>query len=181
MPQRLQHLSLEAALAEADKEQGDGRVRARCLAERLAPRGQLWVSRFDQAEFLSVAWQEDDNTRYLTSSAPRRTLRTVAERILSEFASFGALVAAEARPGELDPAWFRTCADIALEFDWAKWTKPWFVPASANEIRKSPETILYVCEGVHRTIVAAVMLLNGSVEWSPMLAIEAGERLAECC
>ena len=181
MPQRLRTLDHGTALEAADQEEGNGRVRARCLAVRLAPGGKLWLSRLNQAEFLDVAWQEDNNTRYLTASLPRRTLSRVAERILSEFGSFEKLVGTAPIPGQLSPEWFQKCADLAREFDWEKWTKPWLVPAKPSERRGSPETTLYVCEGAHRTIVVAVGLLDGSIDWKPLVAIEAEERLAECC
>lgn len=181
MPERLKQLDHATANWEADQEEGNGRLRARCLADRLAPTGKLWLTRFHQTEFLGIAWQEDDNTRYLSRSLPTRTLGAVAERILAEFGSFEDLASAPAIPGQLDPRWFRRCADLAGEFDWEKWTKPWFVPAKPSEQRNSSRTTLYVCEGVHRTIVVAAGLLSGTIEWMPMLAIEADERIDDCC
>jgi hypothetical protein len=181
MSERLQPLDYPTAVAEADREEGNGRMRARCLADRLAASGKLWVSRLDREEFMDLAWQEDDNTRHLTASLPSRTLAAVAERILIDFGSFEGLLAADPIPGHLNPEWFRKCAELSREFDWQKWTKPWLVPAQANELRGSPRTTLYVCEGVHRTIVVAVALLSGSIDWAPMDAIEAEERLDGCC
>lgn len=181
MPERLQQLDHPTAVAEADREEGNGRVRARCLADRLAASGKLWVSRLDREEFMNLAWQEDDNTRQLTATLPSRTLAAVAERILNDFGSFDELLAADPLPGHLNPEWFRRCAELSRVFDWEKWTKPWLVPAVASERRNSPGTTLYVCEGVHRTMVVAVGLLNGQIEWVPMQAVEAEERPEGCC
>jgi hypothetical protein len=56
MPERLKQLDHETAIWEADQEEGNGRFRTRCLADRLAPAGKLWLTRFDQTEFLVIAW-----------------------------------------------------------------------------------------------------------------------------
>ncbi len=180
MPEQLLQFDHAAALEEADREQGNGKVRARCLADRLAPAGSLWVSRLDQEEFLSLAWQETDHTRQLTEPPPR-TLRAVARRLLDQYGSFERLVSALPIPGRLDPNWFASCAELARAFDWDKFGKPWLVPAKSSERQRSPETSLYVCEGVHRTIVAAVGLLDRSIDWRPVVAIEAEERVDACC
>ena len=129
---------------------------------------------------LGLAWQETDHTRELTEPPPR-TLRAVAERILDQYGSFDRLVSVPPIRGRLDPKWFAICAELARTFDWDKFGKPWLVPAKAGERRGSPETALYVCEGVHRTLVVAVGLLNRTVEWRPMLAVVAEERLEDCC
>ena len=153
MPERLQQLDHPTAVTEADREEGNGRVRARCVADRLAGSGKLWVSRLDREEFMDLAWQEDDNTRHLTATLPSRTLAAVAERILDDFGSFDGLLAADPVSGHLNPEWFRKCAELSQVFDWQQWTKPWLVPAQWNERQGSRRTTLYVCEGVHRTIV----------------------------
>ena len=165
MSERLYQLDHAAAIEQADREEGNGKVRARCLADRLAPAGSLWVSRLDQEEFLSLAWQETDHTRQLTEPSPR-TLGAVAERMLDQYGSFDGLVSAPQIPGRLDPNWFTKCAELAREFDWSKFGKPWLVPAKASERQGSPETTLYVCEGVHRTIAVAAGLLNRTVAGS---------------
>ncbi len=180
MPERLHQLGHEEAIGEAEREAGNGVVRARCLADQLAPAGSVWVSRLSQDEFLSLAWQETNHTRQLTEPPPR-TLRAVAERILDQYGTFDRLVSTRPIPGRLDPTWFATCAELARTFDWDKFGKPWLVPAKASERQRSPETTLYVCEGVHRTIVVAVGLLNHTIVWEPMLAIEAEKRLDDCC
>jgi hypothetical protein len=180
MPERLYQLDRAAALKEAEREQGNGVVRARCLADRLAAAGSMWVSRLNEDEFLDLAWQETDHTRQLTEPPPR-TLRTVAQRILDQYGSFERLVSASPVCGRLDPSWFASCAALAAAFNWDKFGKPWLVPAKASERQRSPATALYVCEGVHRTLVVAVGLLEGTIAWRPMLAIEAGRRLDDCC
>ncbi len=129
---------------------------------------------------LSLAWQETDHTRQLTEPPPR-TLRSVAERLLDQYGSFERLVAAPPIPGRLDPTWFAGCAELTRAFDLDKFGKPWLVPAKASEQRGSPETTLYVCEGVHRTLVVAVGLLDRKVNWKPMLAVVAEERVEDCC
>lgn len=181
MPEKLRQLDHPAAITEADREEGNGRVRAGCLTDRLAVSGKLWVSRLDREEFMGLAWQEDNNTRHLTATLPSRTLAAVAEKILNDFGSFDGLLAADPIHGQLNPKWFGKCAELSQAFDWQKWTKPWLVPAHANERRGSPDTTLYICEGVHRTMVVAVGLLNGSIAWVPMEVIEAEERLDDCC
>jgi hypothetical protein len=180
MPVRLLQLDHAAALEEAGREKGNGIIRARCLADQLAPAGLLWVSRLDQNEFLSLAWQETDHTRQLTEPSPR-TLRTIAQRILQQYGSFERLVSAAPIHGSLDPSWFASCPELAAAFSWEKFGKPWLVPATDSERRGSPETALYVCEGVHRTLVAAVGLLDGTVRWKPMSAVVADKRPAGCC
>jgi hypothetical protein len=164
-------LTLDEALAEADRHRGRGRERLRAVAGKLAPRGKVLVRTLSETareEFLDIAWIEIDETRHLMPEAHPRTLRAVATRIIEEFGSFAALVAAVPQPG-LDPAWFRACADIEREgFDWARWVRPWLVPAVESEKRHSPRTNLYVWEGVHSTIALAVELMRNQLEWRPV-------------
>ena len=174
-------LSLFEARAEADELEGTGRCRARRVAEELAPTGDLALHTFGQHEreaFLDIAWQEIDDTRCLTPPVAPRTLRAVATRVHEDFGSFGAILAAEWRP-TLCPAWFESCARIEAEgFDWAKFRRPWLVPANEIEKRQSPNTEFYLWEGAHATIVLAVGLLFRSMDWRPVEAVVALRRPA---
>jgi hypothetical protein len=165
---------------EALHEAGNRGGRALDLVDRFAAAGKLWLCAFgegDGEEFLGIAWQENDDTRYLTPSSSPRTLRAVGERILEEFGSFGALVRAQVVPGALNPHWFEPCAQIERDgFDWHKWARPWLVPAQGDECRHSTDTRLYVWEGVHSSIVLAVGVLSSSIVWQRIEAIVSLER-----
>jgi hypothetical protein len=172
-------LSVDEARAEAANLEGYGRCRARRLAEELAPTGELALGTFGadgREAFLDIAWQEINETRRLTPPEFPRTLRAVATNVHADYGSFGAIFAADWQP-DLCPAWFESCARIEAEgFDWAKFPRPWLVPAEGNEKRHSPRTDLYVWEGVHSTAVLALGLLVGSVEWRPVEVIVARRR-----
>jgi hypothetical protein len=169
MPETIRTLTADEALAMAERQGG----RAPEVARRLAPDGKLVLGRFGLAErdaFLDIAWQElATKTRHLTAGS-ERTLAVVATAIVDRFGSFAALVAADPQT-DLDPEWFRTCAEIEGEgFDFSKWLSPWLAPAIAAD-GGSPTTTWYVWEGVHSIIVLAVGLIRGDIDWQPVDAV----------
>lgn len=98
-------LTLEAALAEAARHEGNGRARTESAARRFAPDGRVGLRVFGEADleaFLAIAWQEIDATRLLTPPDRARTIGAVARRLKDEFGSFGAIAAS---PGGL--VWIR--------------------------------------------------------------------------
>lgn len=169
MPETIRTLDLDEALAIAERQGG----RAPDVARRFAGRGKLVLCRFGETEedaFLDIAWQElARKTKYLTGGGTR-TLKAVATSIVDKFGTFGALAGADPRP-DLDPDWFRQCAEIEAEgFGWSAWQPPWLAPATPDD-GGSPTTNWYVWEGVHSIIVLAVGLVRGSIQWQPVDAI----------
>jgi hypothetical protein len=180
MAERLRQLSLGEALGLADEEER-GRDRARCLSEQLAEQGRLWLWQLDQSTFLRIAWQEDDSTRLITASAKNRTLGAIADYVFETFGSLDGPLASEPVPRQFQPGAFQRCVDIASSFDLSRWKRPWLVPATGSELRNTPATRFYVCEGVHRTMALALGLKQGSIIWAPIEAIVADDRVPECC
>jgi hypothetical protein len=124
----------------------------------------------DEQAFLDLAWIEIDEVRALTPSNGPRTLAAVAGRILEAYGSFEQL--AQARPAGLDLEWFMPCRRFQRNgFRAAEMLPPWLVPASDDERRFSPNTYLYVWEGVHSTLVYALQLLEVSSTWQPIEAV----------
>jgi hypothetical protein len=111
---RAEQLDHIAAMAEADRHPGGGRDRLRRLVDRGGDAGKLSVVTFEEPDretFLDTAWQEINETRYLTPANLPRTLRAVGARVYAEFGTFAELVARGSRPG-LDAGWFAPCAEI---------------------------------------------------------------------
>ena len=74
--------------------------------------------------------------------------------------------------------WFQVCADIAKEFDWARFRGSgsdddsiWLRPVNQIERGECPGSTWYVADGVHRTLVAAVLLDQEAISWQPFTAI----------
>ena len=166
-------LPRDEALAEAEFHTGGARRRI----DELIGLDKLRLRTFDDRDdFLHIAFLENDETRYFTPCDGTRTLQAVAQRINAEFGSFGALALAAPRKG-LSPPWFRACADIEERgWSWSEYRRPWLVPAVPSERRFSPETDLYMWEGLHSSITLAVGLLRGTCEWRPVEAIVSLER-----
>jgi hypothetical protein len=177
MPTSIRVIEREEALQQADK-QSVGSARARDVANRFADAGMLHWARFEESEreaFLDIAWQENNDGRYLTRSCSR-TLRSVAVRVFEEFGTFRDLVSAAPIPDEFNPSWFRSCSEIEDEgWAWAKF-QPWLVPAMGTEKRCSVRTQLYPWEGVRSSLVLALGLLTCRVPWQPFDAIICEER-----
>lgn len=171
-------LGLDDALEDAALHGGAAEAKLARIARALAPRGALMLRTFDvdeQEDFLDLAWQEIEATRFLTPPDGPRTLRHVAHRIIEEFNDFDGLASAPPRPG-LDPTWFSTCRMIQRSFDWDEVNRPWLLPARPDERRHSPNTHMYISEGVHTTLVIAVGLELGERHWMPLEAVFAGNR-----
>jgi hypothetical protein len=168
---------LDAPEAERLAERRGGR--APLMVERCSP-GRLRLERFTNRDgFLDIAWQEVPDTRFLTERRTR-TLQAVAERILSDYGSFGALVRSQHLSINQRAA-FQACADMEEKirtdgYTSFEWFEPWLVPAVPGD-NGSPTTEWYVAEGVHSTIVRAVELVRDSKLWQPAHAVVCCDRV----
>jgi hypothetical protein len=138
-------------------------VDARLWREIEAP-GRIYKLTLETAdEFLLLIWQEADSARFLTPPAHPRTLRDVAERLLQSGHSFEALVTNLGMPrSEHQPEWFRPCVEIDRQFDMTRFGWVVLTPATAGERNQSPTGTYYIFDGIHKTLVLATRLLQGT-------------------
>lgn len=114
-------------------------------------------------ELLRLIWQEADPARFLTPPGNPRTLRDVVGRLLQSGRSFEALVTNLGMPrSEHQPEWFRPCVEIDCQFDMARFGWVVLTPATERELSQSPTGTYYIFDGIHKTLVLAKRLLQGS-------------------
>jgi len=91
------------------------------------------------------------------------------------------LAQARARPDiTRNVEWFHPCVDLLRNFDWDRFegrgsgTEAIHV-RTPNVVERSecPDGTWYVQEGVHRTLVAAVLLCQRSIPWRPFTVLQA--------
>jgi len=144
------------------------------MSERLRP-----VHALHEAEFWKLCWQSVDIYRFLTPVGHCRNLRCVVDRLKKCGASLAQLADPYARQDLVrNTDWFRVCADMANDFDWARFRgsgshdhpiRLRFV----NQIERGecPRATWYVADGVHRTLVAGVLLDQKGIAWQPFTAV----------
>lgn len=138
-------------------------IDARLWREIEAP-GHIYTFTLDTADdFLRLIWQEADTARFLTPGGKPRTLRDVAGRLLQSGQSFDALVRDLGMPrSEHRPEWFRPCVDIDGQFEMARFGWVVLTPATDGERNQSPTGTHYIFDGIHKSLVLAKRLLQGS-------------------
>jgi hypothetical protein len=138
-------------------------IDARLWREIEAP-GHIYKLTLDTAdEFLRLIWQEADPARFLTPPRGSRTLRDVAKRLLQSGHSFEALVTNLGMPrSEHQPEWFHPCLEIDRQFDMTRFGWVVLTPATGGENNQSPTGTYYIFDGIHKTLVLASRLLQGT-------------------
>ena len=118
-------------------------------------------------DFLSLIWQEIDATRFLTPHSLPRTVRDVALRLIEDGRSFDALC--EAQPHQLDPEAFVSFRDMG-PFRWDKVGELVLRFAQPEEAAQSPAGTFYVHDEVHRSLLLALGVLQGTTDFQPITA-----------
>ena len=126
----------------------------------------------DQDSFLSLIWQEIDDSRLLTPLGQSRTLKDVATRFIEAQYTFSILA------GEMGlsldqhkPSWFQKCVPIADSFCYRAFGCIAVVLATDGERSKSPSGTFYIFDGVHKTLVLSTLLLTKKIDFQPIEAI----------
>jgi len=116
----------------------------------------------DKESFLSLIWQEIDASRLLTPKNESRCLKDVANRFIKKNYSFTKLSNSMGLPpSKHNPKWFQKCNQMYQSFDYEKFGVITVVPANDIERAQSPEGTFYVYDGIHKSLVLAVKLLEG--------------------
>jgi hypothetical protein len=146
-----------------EREELGDHIDARLWHEIEAP-GHIYKLTLETADqFLRLIWQEADPARFLTPPGNSRTLRDAAERLLQTGRSFEALVTNLGVPrSEHHPEWFRPCVEIDRTFDMTRFGWVVLTPATEGERNQSPTGTYYVFDGIHKTLVLAKRLLQGT-------------------
>jgi hypothetical protein len=132
-----------------------------------------------EADFWRLIWQSIDLLRFLTPVGSCRTLRCVVDRLNSYHVSLEELALPHARPDiTRNTQWFLSCVEIARDFDWHLFQRGGLTNEPIqlripNVVERSecPDGTWYIKEGVHRTLVAAVLLDQRRIEWRPFQAV----------
>jgi hypothetical protein len=115
----------------------------------------------DEASFLSLVWQEIDDSRLLTPLGQSRTLADVAARIVANRWTIDSLSRPMGLPqSEHRPGWFEPCVTINSEFNFEDFDFVGLVAANDSERRQSPRGTFYIYDGAHKTLVLAHRLLT---------------------
>jgi hypothetical protein len=134
-----------------------------------------------EPEFWRLCWQSVPHYRFLTPVGQCRDLRCVVSRLRKLHVTLDELADDRARPDlSRYVEWFSSCARIAKAFDWDK-----FEGSSGGDmVRLRPinmieggecrESTWYIAEGVHRTLVAGVLLDQGRIQWRPFKVVLVG-------
>ena len=133
-----------------------------------------------EADFWALCWQSVDLYRFLTPAGQCRTLRCVVKRLNALNVGLTELADLSARMDLVrNVDWFQPCLPIARHFDWVRFERLGEIDEMIrlrrvypSERTQCPGSTWYTAEGVHRTLVAAVLLAEGSIHWRPFMAAE---------
>jgi hypothetical protein len=126
----------------------------------------------DSEYFLSLIWQEIDDSRLLTPKGESRILHDVAKRMLENYWTFEKLSSnLGLTKKQHNPKWFETCIEIDRDFDVDRFGWVTVVPANYNERNQSPKGKFYIYDGTHKTIVLSKRLLKKETEFQPIEAL----------
>ena len=132
-----------------------------------------------EADFWKLCWQSVDIYRFLTPVGLCRNLRCVVDRMKTLDVSLAELADPHARQDlARNAAWFEVCVAIAANFNWARFQGSGSAGEAirlrfVNHVERGecPGATWYIADGVHRTLVAAVLLDQGVIQWRPVNAI----------
>lgn len=126
----------------------------------------------DQDSFLSLIWQEIDDSRLLTPRCQPRTLREVAMRFIHAGYNYESLACdIGLSHNQHQPAWFAKCIPIANSFSYEAFGSIALVPANDSERTQSPTGSFYIYDGIHKTLVLSTLLLSEQIAFQPLEAI----------
>jgi hypothetical protein len=106
-------------------------------------------------------------------------MRCVVERFNGFHTTLEELALSEARPDiHRNTDWFVSCASLSREFEWERFegdgsedTAIQLRTPNVIERSEAPGGTWYIKEGVHRMLVAAVLLDSGAISWRPFRAL----------
>lgn len=121
----------------------------------------------EEGRFLSVIFLDSKElTGFLTDDYDARTIRDVAERMVTGGHTFQSLIE------EHRLKWYGDCLEIERDgFDYAKFGTIWLRGATDFERGKSPPGKYHIHEGAHRSLVLVKLLRAGKIEYQPVKAI----------
>jgi len=126
----------------------------------------------DADSFLSLIWQEIDDSRLLTPRGQPRTLRDVAHRLITRENTFEGLAQDQGLSAQHHkPAWFEKCIPIANNFSYEAFGFIAVVPATDAEQKQSPNGSFYIFDGTHKTIVLSTLLIKKQIKYKPVQAV----------
>lgn len=126
----------------------------------------------DENSFLSLIWQEIDDTRLLTPPGESRTLRDIVHRMIDQSLTLEDLTSDLGKPEHSHkPEWFKKCLVINSDFDFNHFGWIAVVPAIDSERTQSPTGSFYIYDGVHKTLVLSKRLLSGETQFQPVEAL----------
>ena len=128
---------------------------------------KYYEAELDKKEFLSVIFLDSKkDTGFLTDDYDTRTIRDVAERMITGGHTFQSLVEKHKLP------WYDKCRKIENDrFDYAKFGTIWLRGATEYERCKSPPGKYHIHEGAHRSLVLGKLLREEKEEYCPVRAI----------
>ena len=144
-------------------------VDRRLLAELKKEGEYFMIDLEDEDSFYSLIWQQSDQARLLTPSDQPCCLSDIGKRFNEMNYTFDQLSKPMHLPrSKHDPNWFIACEKIYSTFDIEKFGIISVVPANDNEQKQSTAGSFYIFDGMHKTLVLAVKLLNHEITFSPI-------------
>lgn len=167
----MKHITKDEALTELCSRKGRGEHIDQRLEDAIRSCKALFLLALeDEGSFLSLIWQAHRHTRILTPPDQPRTLRDVVrrmgERTFAEFCDQAVIP-----PCSYNPRWFDKCRDIDASFDPQRFGRLALVIPTCGELKGTPNGLLYVYDGVHKTLVLAKRLLSGQSKYWPVDAL----------
>jgi hypothetical protein len=169
----MNEISQDEALIELRRRESLGHhVDARVWRDVASPGRIFTMTLATIDEFLNLIWQEACPARLLTPKGESRTLRDVGHRLMGAEYSFESLATGMGLPrSEHHPEWFVPCVAIDRAFDFDQFGWLVLTPATEDERRQSPAGEYYIFDGIHKSVVLAKRLLEGSITFRPLEAL----------
>ncbi|MCF8241356.1 MAG: hypothetical protein K9J16_08205 [Melioribacteraceae bacterium] len=126
----------------------------------------------DEESFLSLIWQEIDDTRLLTPKGETRRLLDVAERFIENKYSFEDLSKSIGMTSDKHkPEWFEKCIPINSDFKYDNFGLITIVPANDSERKQCPKGSFYIYDGIHKSLVLSTKLLKKEIGYQKIEAL----------
>ncbi len=126
----------------------------------------------DHESFLSLVWQEIDDSRLLTPPKQPRSLRDVAQRFVEGDYTFETLsLPLGLPPTKHQPEWFQKCLPIAESFQYDSFGFVTLMQLNDWERKQTPHGTFYIYDGAHKSLVLSTLLVKGDTIFQPVDAI----------
>lgn len=126
----------------------------------------------DRESFLSLVWQEIDDSRLLTPPNQPRSLRDVAQRFDKSGYTFKSLSSPLGLPPtQHQPEWFQKCLQISEPFQFELFGFVTLMQLNDGERRQTPHGTFYIYDGAHKSLVLSALLVKDNVVFQPVDAI----------